>query len=296
MSAIVTKDVIESGSPEIHEGYWQGVRRRLLRDKVTVICLLILVLMLLAIIFAPLIAPQDPYAGSVIRRLKPVGTPGHLLGTDELGRDMLARLLYGGRLSWFIGIMPVAVAFVIGSGLGIIAGFAGGWLNMLIMRMTDIFYAFPSVLLAVAVSGALGPGILNAIIALTLVFIPPLIRIAESTTAGIRSLDYVEAARATGASSSTIIRVHVLPNVMGPIFIYATGLISVAMILGAGLSFLGLGTRPPEPEWGLMLNTLRTVIYNKPLLAMLPGICIFVTSICFNMVSDGLRSAMEVKS
>jgi len=296
MSAIVTKDVVETGAPEVHEGYWQGVRRRLLRDKVTVLCLFILVVMFLAIIFAPLIAPQDPYVGSMIRRLKPLGTPGHLLGTDELGRDMLARLLYGGRLSWFIGIMPVAIAFAIGSSLGIVAGFAGGWLNMLIMRMTDIFYAFPSVLLAVAVSGALGPGILNAIIALTLVFIPPLIRIAESTTAGIRTLDYVEAARATGASSFTIIRVHVLPNVMGPIFIYATGLISVAMILGAGLSFLGLGTRPPEPEWGLMLNTLRTVIYNKPLLAMLPGICIFVTSICFNMVSDGLRSAMEVKA
>lgn len=296
MTAIATNNAAEPGLPEVHEGYWQGVGRRLFRDKVTMLCLIVLAVMFLAIVCAPLIAPYNPYVGSMIRRLKPLGTEGHLLGTDELGRDMLTRLIYGGRLSWFIGIMPVVIAFIIGSSLGIIAGFAGGWLNMLIMRITDIFYAFPSVLLAVAVSGALGPGILNAIIALTLVFIPPLIRIAESTTAGIRALDYVEAARATGASSFTIIRVHVLPNVMGPIFIYATGLISVAMILGAGLSFLGLGTRPPEAEWGLMLNTLRTSIYSKPILAMLPGLCIFVTSICFNMVSDGLRSAMEVKT
>ncbi|HEY0220564.1 MAG TPA: ABC transporter permease [Afipia sp.] len=296
MTAVATSNAAEPGLPEVHEGYWQGVGRRLSRDKVTMLCLFVLAVMFVVIVFAPLIAPYDPYVGSMIRRLKPPGTEGHLLGTDELGRDMLTRLIYGGRLSWFIGIMPVIIAFIIGSSLGIIAGFAGGWLNMLIMRVTDIFYAFPSVLLAVAVSGALGPGILNAIIALMLVFIPPLIRISESTTAGIRALDYVEAARATGASSFTIIKVHVLPNVMGPIFIYATGLISVAMILGAGLSFLGLGTRPPEAEWGLMLNTLRTSIYSKPILAMLPGLCIFVTSICFNMVSDGLRSAMEVKT
>ncbi|RTL49484.1 MAG: ABC transporter permease [Bradyrhizobiaceae bacterium] len=296
MSALVSKETVESSPPEIQEGYWQRVRHRLVRDKVTMLCLIVLALMFLAIVFAPFITSQSPFTGSMVHRLKPIGTPGHPLGTDELGRDMLARLVYGGRLSWFIGIMPVVIAFIIGSSLGIVAGFAGGWLNMLIMRTTDIFYAFPSVLLAVAVSGALGPGILNAIFALTLVFIPPLIRISESTTASIRALDYVEAARATGAGALTIIRVHVLPNVMGPIFIYATGLISVAMILGAGLSFLGLGTRPPEPEWGLMLNTLRTVIYNKPLLAMLPGICIFVTSVCFNMVSDGLRSAMDVKT
>ncbi|MFG1425633.1 ABC transporter permease [Roseixanthobacter glucoisosaccharinicivorans] len=301
MTLIAAKDTRakDTSAPEKAEqpqGYWHGVAKRVLRDKATMFCLLVLLLMLLAIVFAPLIAPYDPYVGSMARRLKPIGTPGYLLGTDELGRDMLTRLLYGGRLSWFIGIMPVAIAFVIGSSLGVIAGFAGGWLNMLIMRATDVFYAFPSVLLAVAVSGALGPGIFNAILALTLVFIPPLIRISESTTAGVRALDYVEAARATGASPFTIIRVHVLPNVMGPIFVYATGLISVAMILGAGLSFLGLGTRPPEAEWGLMLNTLRTALYSKPLLTMLPGICIFVTSICFNMVSDGLRGAMEVKN
>ena len=147
-----------------------------------------------------------------------------------------------------------------------------------------------------AVSGALGPGVSNAMLALTLVFIPQIIRVAESTTTAVRNLDYVDAARATGAGTFAILRVHVLPNVLGPIFVYATSLISVSMILASGLSFLGLGTRPPEPEWGLMLNTLRTAIYSQPLLAILPGLCIFVTSICFNLLSDGLRSAMDVRA
>jgi peptide/nickel transport system permease protein len=251
--------------------------------------------MLLAIVFAPVIAPHDPYQTSMLRRLKPPGYAGHVLGTDELGRDMLSRLIYGGRLSWFLGITPVVIALVIGGILGVIAGFAGGWTNMAIMRTTDVFYAFPSVLLAVAISGALGPGVVNAILSLSLVFTPQIIRVAETVTTGVRGLDYVDAARASGAGALTIVRVHVLPNVLGAIFVYASSLISVSMILAAGLSFLGLGTRPPDAEWGLMLNTLRTAIYSQPLLAMLPGLCIFVTSMCFNLASDALRSAMDVR-
>ncbi|WP_424814709.1 ABC transporter permease [Roseococcus sp. YIM B11640] len=277
------------------QGYWAGVWKRLRRDPVAICCGALLLVLLAVIVFAPLIAPHDPYQGSMMRRLRPLGTPNYPLGTDELGRDMLTRLIYGGRLSWFMGIVPVALAFVIGTTLGVLAGFAGGRVNMLIMRVTDIFYAFPSVLLAVAISGALGAGIMNAILALTLVFVPQIIRVAESVTTGVRNLDFVDAARASGASAFTIVRVHVLGNVLGPIFVYATSLISVCMILASGLSFLGLGTRPPEPEWGLMLNTLRTAIYVQPWVAVLPGVCIFVTSICFNLLSDGLRQAMDVK-
>jgi peptide/nickel transport system permease protein len=276
--------------------YWREVGRRLSRDRVAMVCLTVLGLMALAMIFASLLSPYDPLQGSMVRRLKPVGTPGHWLGTDELGRDMFARLIYGGRLSWFVGITPVAVAFVIGGSLGITAGFFGGWVNMMIMRTTDVFYAFPSVLLAVAISGALGPGIDNAIIAMTMVFIPMMIRVSESVTASTRNLDYVEAARSTGASAFTVVRIHVLPNVLGPIFVYATTLVSVSMILASGLSFIGLGVKPPQPEWGLMLNTLRTAIYTQPLLATLPGVSIFITSICFNLASDGLRSAMDVRA
>ncbi|MFC0407085.1 ABC transporter permease [Roseomonas elaeocarpi] len=294
-STAVPATLAPAAPPRSYSGYWQGVWRRLRRDPTTLFCGIVLILMLLAILLAPWIAPADPYATSMIRRLKPVGFNGHLLGTDELGRDMLTRLLYGGRYSWFLGITPVVIAFVVGGALGVAAGFAGGWLNMLIMRATDVFYAFPSVLLAVAISGALGAGIFNAMLSLTLVFIPQIIRVAETTTTAVRNLDYVESARASGASSLTIVRVHILPNVLGPIFVYATGLISVSMIVASGLSFLGLGTRPPEPEWGLMLNTLRSAIYTQPLLTMLPGFCIFATSLCFNLVSDGLRSAMDVR-
>jgi peptide/nickel transport system permease protein len=296
MSAVIEQRATEIPPAARRErGYWGGVMLRLSRDKVTLAFGALLLLMALAIVFAPLLAPHDPYQTSMIRRLKPAGFPGYPLGTDELGRDLLTRLLYGGRLSWYIGITPVVIAFGVGGSLGVIAGFAGGWLNMAIMRATDVFYAFPSVLLAVAISGALGTGIFNAILALTIVFIPQMIRVAEAVTTGVRNLDYVEAARATGAGRMTIVRVHVLPNVLGPIFVYATSLISVAMILASGLSFLGLGTKPPDAEWGLMLNTLRTAIYTQPVNAMLPGLCIFMTSICFNMVSDGLRSAMDVR-
>ena len=277
-------------------GYWSEVRRRLMRDRLALVCLGILATMALIMLLAPLIAPYDPYQGSMARRLRGVGTANYMLGTDELGRDMLTRLIYGGRLSWFVGITPVLMAFLIGGSLGITAGFAGGRVNMLIMRITDVFYAFPSVLLAVAISGALGQGIFNAILAMTLVFIPMMIRVSESVTTSARNLDYVEAARASGASAFRIVRVHVLPNVLGPIFVYATTLVSVSMILASGLSFIGLGVKPPEPEWGLMLNTLRTAIYSQPVLATLPGICIFTTSICFNLASDGLRTAMDIKS
>jgi peptide/nickel transport system permease protein len=277
-------------------GYWASVLRRLARDPVANAAAAILLTIVLAAIFAPFVAPADPYKGAMLRRLKPVGDALYLLGSDELGRDMLTRLIYGGRLSLFMGVLPVACAFAIGASLGILAGYVGDWVNMVIMRIIDVFYAFPSVLLAIALSGALGAGISNAVVSLTIVFIPPIARVAEAVTTQIRTRDYIEAARASGAGSLTIIRVHVLGNVLGPIFVYATSLISVSMILASGLSFLGLGSKPPEPEWGLMLNTLRTAIYVQPVVAALPGAMIFITSISFNLLSDGLRSAMEVKS
>lgn len=277
-------------------GFWSNVLRRLARDPVAMIALAIIVILILIAIFAPYIAPYDPSKGSVIRRLKPIGTPGYPLGTDELGRDMLSRLIHGARLSLIMGVIPVPIAFIIGSTIGIIAGYAGGIVNTLIMRTIDVFYAFPSVLLAVALSGALGSGLTNALVSLTVVFIPQIARVAESVTTQVRKLDYVDAARASGASAATIIGVHVLGNVLGPIFVFATSLISVSMILASGLSFLGLGVRPPDAEWGLMLNTLRTAIYSNPFVAALPGVMIFITSICFNLFSDGLRTAMDVKS
>jgi peptide/nickel transport system permease protein len=294
--AITADDAIQLAGVEKTRGYWGNVARRLSRDPVSMACAAVLILIALAAIFAPWLGLADPYQGSMIRRLRPIGTTGYPLGTDELGRDMLSRLIHGGRLSLLIGLLPVVFAFIVGTTLGVVAGYLGGLVNQLIMRTIDVFYAFPSVLLAIAISGALGAGITNSLVSLTIVFIPPIVRVAESVTTSVRSLDFVDAARASGAGTSTIMRVHVLGNVLGPIFVYATSLISVCMILAAGLSFLGLGTKPPEPEWGLMLNTLRTAIYVNPWVAALPGAMIFAVSIGFNLLSDGLRSAMDVRS
>jgi peptide/nickel transport system permease protein len=275
--------------------YWSGVARRLRSDPVALLAALVLLLIVGAALLAPWIAPADPYKTSMLRRLLPIGSPGFALGTDELGRDMVSRLMYGGRLSLLMGVLPVLFAFVVGTTIGLFAGYVGGWVNMLIMRTLDVFYAFPSVLLAVAVSGALGPGMSNSLIALTLVFVPQVVRVAESVTTQVRSLDYLDAARMSGAGAWSIIRVHVLGNVLGPVFVYATGLVSVSLILASGLSFLGLGVKPPEPEWGLMLNTLRSAIYVNPWIAALPGAMIFVTSIAFNLLADGVRSAMDLR-
>ncbi|MEN9760338.1 MAG: hypothetical protein RI906_164 [Pseudomonadota bacterium] len=277
-------------------GYWQNAARRLLRDPVAVGAGLVVLVLILLAILGPWIVPADPYKTSMLGRLKPIGSPGYPLGSDELGRDLLSRLIVGARLSLFMGLTPVLCAFILGTTLGLIAGYVGGWVNSMIMRTVDVLYAFPSVLLAIALSGALGAGVFNALLSLTIVFTPPIARVAESVTAQVRHRDYVDAARASGAGAFSIIRVHVLGNVLGPIFVYATSLIAVSMILASGLSFLGLGVKPPEPEWGLMLNTLRTAIYTQPWIAALPGVMIFITSIAFNLLSDSLRSAMDIKT
>jgi len=269
---------------------------RLRQDPVAIGSALVIALLFLCAVAGPAFAPADPYATSILKRLKPIGFAGYPLGTDELGRDMLSRLIIGARLSLFMGITPVVIAFGLGSLLGIVAGYRGGLVNSCIMRTIDVFYAFPSVLLAIALSGALGAGITNSLISLTIVFIPPIARVAESVTTQLRNREFIDAARASGAHGFTIVRVHVLGNVLSPIFVYATSLIAVSMILASGLSFLGLGVKPPEPEWGLMLNTLRTAIYTQPWVAALPGAMIFITSIAFNLFSDSLRNAMEIRN
>ena len=285
--------------PDAYErspGYWTTVLQRFLRDRIAVGAGLVILALISMALLGDWITPADPLKGSILSRLKPIGAEGYPHGSDELGRDMLSRLMAGARLSLFMGITPVLCAFVIGAAIGIFAGYAGGPANTAIMRTIDVFYAFPSVLLAIALSGALGAGIFNALLSLTIVFVPPIARVAEAVTTQVRGRDYVEAARASGAGAFTIVRVHVLGNVLGPVFVYSTSLIAVSMILASGLSFLGLGVKPPQPEWGLMLNTLRTAIYTQPWVAALPGAMIFITSISFNLLSDGLRSAMDVKT
>jgi peptide/nickel transport system permease protein len=288
--------ISETAPVRQYPGYLQTVTRRLRHDYVTLFFLVLIILSVLSAVLAAHLTPYDPLATNLLGRLKPIGWQGHLLGTDDLGRDMLTRLLYGGRVSLVMGIVPVMLAVMIGGLLGVLAGYFGGAVNMAIMRTMDVFYAFPSVLLAVAISGTMGGGMTSGLIALTLVFIPSLCRIAETATAQVRSLDFVEAAQASGASSLSIIFAHVIGNVLPPVFVFASSLVSVSVLLAAGLSFLGLGVQPPTPDWGQMLSNLRQAIYLQPLICALPGAAICIVSFSFNIVSDGLRHAMDIRA
>ncbi|MEQ8701458.1 MAG: ABC transporter permease [Bauldia litoralis] len=277
------------------KGYWVRVWERLKDDKVTIVVAIVLLLIFLTAIFAPFVASHDPDKGSIIGRLKGFGYKDHLLGTDETGRDMLSRLIYGARLSLISGVLPVVFALLIGGSLGVAAGYLRGGFNTVVMRGMDVLYAFPSILLAIAICGILGSGLENTLLALTITFIPPIVRVSETVTVQVRSLDFVDAARTSGASPASIMWRHVLNNVLGQILVYTTSLVSLSIILAAGLSFLGLGVTPPDAEWGLMLNNLRQAIWVNPTIAALPGVAIFITSMSFNLLSDGLRQAMDVR-
>ena len=282
-------------APTLERRYSAMVAGRLLRQPVALASAIVLLAIFAAALLADVIAPADPFQTSVGRRLAEIGTSGRPLGGDELGRDMLSRLIYGGRISLAMATLPVLIGLIIGGGLGVLAGYAGGKTNMAIMRGMDVFYAFPSVLLAVAIAGALGPGLVNAVIALSLVFIPPIARMAESVTTQVRSYEYVAAARLSGASTWRILREHVLSNVAGPVLVFAASQVSVSIIAASGLSFLGLGVSPPQADWGLMLSALRQSVYVNPWVAALPGAMIFICSMAFNLLSDGVRRAMEVR-
>jgi len=270
---------------------WRAFARR----KVAMAALGVLLLIVLACLLAPWIAPYGPTDGAVTDRLKEVGSPGHPLGTDEQGRDILSRILYGGRLSLLSGVLPVVLAGLIGGGLGVAAGYFGGWTNTIIMRALDIVFSFPAILLAIGISAALGPGIGNIIISATVVFIPPIARIAESATKEVRKEEFIEAAKTSGAGAGLIVRSHVLRNIFGKLFVFATSQIGVCLMVASGLSFLGLGVSPPTPEWGFMLNNLKQLIFVNPIVTIVPGLFIFLTSLSLNLVSDALSDALEIK-
>lgn len=275
--------------------FWAETRRRFLTNKVGVAAALVLLLLVVSSFAAPLLSSHDPLVGDPTNRLRPVFSDGHLLGTDEQGRDMLSRLLHGGRLSLTAAFVPTLAATVIGTLIGAWAGFVRGAVGSLLMRVMDMLYAFPAILLAIAVGASLGPGLTNAIVAVTIVFIPPIARVAESSARTVATQEYMEAARLSGAGRFTLVRTQLLPNVLNHIIVYASGLVGVAMIIAASLSFLGLGSQPPTPEWGYMLNSLRGSIYVAAGVAVLPGVLIFVTSVAFNLASDALREAMDAR-
>lgn len=264
-----------------------------LRPSMTIATLVVIFVVLMAT-FGPLLV-ADPNAGDIANRLQPVGTAGHLLGTDGQGRDILARIVVGSRLSLLAGLVPVFVAGTIGSILGVSAGLGRPWTHRLIMRTLDVFYAFPAVLLAIAIAAALGSGVSNSIIALAVILIPPVARVAETETRRIVDLDYMEAARASGAGPVAIASRQVLPNVAPPVVVYGTALIGLSIVYAAGLSFLGLGVAPPTAEWGLMVSDHTQYIYSQPILAAIPAVAILIVSVAFNVLGDGLRDILDVK-
>jgi peptide/nickel transport system permease protein len=245
-------------------------------------------------ILAPVLAPDSPTAGSVSQRLYDVDTIGHMLGTDEQGRDILSRLVWGARPTLISSIVPVAIAGLIGTGLGVLAGLSRNGVRSLVMRTLDVLYAFPAILLAIAIGASLGPGVKNAIVSLSIVLIAPIARVAESEVLRLRSQDFMEAARASGARVTTIAWRHVLPNIAPPLIVYCTSLIGLAIVYSAGLSFLGLGVVPPHPDWGGMLDDLRADVFERPFLAMIPALAILIASVAFNVLGNSLRRVLDV--
>ncbi len=253
-------------------------------------------LFFLAAIFAPLITPYGPLDGDRSQRLLPFFSGDHLLGTDGQGRDVFTRIVFGARISLMTGLVPVLVAGLIGTTLGLVAGLGGRRTNTGVMRTLDVFYAFPAVLLAIAIAAALGSGASNAIIALSVILIPPIARLAESEVARIRSADFMEAARVSGASFWSIAVRHVLPNAAPAIVVYCTALVGLSIVYAAGLGFLGLGVAPPQAEWGLMVNDLRQFTFSAPAISLVPAVVILIVSVAFNVFGDGLRDLLDVRS
>jgi ABC-type dipeptide/oligopeptide/nickel transport system permease subunit len=281
----------------------QDTLRRLLRHRSAQVGLAILGFLILVAVFAPALAPYDPI--KVLTDVKPrtppcihllgcpADKPEHFFGIDGNRRDMLSRIIYGSQLSLEIGVTTVTFAIVIGAALGAVAGYAGGWLDNIIMRVMDVLLAFPSLLLSIAVVAVLGPGLINALLAIAFVSIPVYARIVRASVLQVKEQDFVAASRALGASPLGILMNHVLPNALTPLIVQATLGIASAILDAAALSFLGLGAPPPTPEWGLMLGEERNSVFNAPYLVFLPGIAIMLTVLAFNLIGDGLRDALD---
>jgi peptide/nickel transport system permease protein len=252
-----------------------------------------LALVALVSLLAPVLAPHDPIETNLSMRLVPPGTPGYPLGADELGRDMLSRLIWGGRISLLIGFSAVMVAMILGVAIGLLAGYFGSWTDSVIMRLVDVLMAFPAILLAITIVASLGPGLRNAMLAVSIVGIPYYVRIVRGNTLSLREQEYIQAARVTGASDGRIMFRHVFPNTLAPLIIAATLDVGWFIMAAAGLSFLGLGAQPPTAEWGVMLSTGRQFIRNAPHLSILPGSAIFLVVLALNFLGDGLRDALD---
>ncbi|MCC6175408.1 MAG: ABC transporter permease [Chloroflexi bacterium] len=269
-----------------------SVVRQFRQSRAAVVGLTLILLFVLTAIFAPVLAPHDPTAFTLGQQLQPPSA-AYPLGTDELGRDILSRVLWGARITLLITLAAVLVSLAIGTTLGIVAGFRGGWTDTLIMRFMDVLLAMPGFLLAIAIIAALGAGTVNVVVAVAVFSIPAFARVARGSTLSVRQQDYVVAAHALGAPDGAIMLRHVLPNVTPPLVVQTSLRLATAILTASGLSFLGLGPQPPTPEWGAMLSTGRNFITSSPQLATIPGLAILLVAIGFNLLGDGLRDALD---
>ncbi len=285
---------------------WHITWRRLFRRRSAIVGMVILGILTFIAVTAPWLAPYDPY--QVLIGVEPVQRreapcihllgcpkekPQHIMGIDGNVRDQFSRILYGARLSLMIGFATVSFAIVIGTVLGAIAGYFGGWLDNAIMRVMDVLLAFPALLLAIAIVTVLGPGLINALIAIGIVSIPAYARVVRASVLSVREMDYVAASRALGGSSFHILFRRILPNALTPLIVQGTLGIASAILDAAALSFLGLGAQPPTPEWGSMLGAERNQIFSAPHLVFFPGLAIMLTVLAFNLLGDGLRDALD---
>ena len=262
-------------------------------NRLALLGLAIVLALVVIAAFAPWIATHSPYEQNLAQRLLPPGSQGHWLGTDEFGRDVFSRLVYGARITLYIVVLVALIAAPIGLIVGTAAGYLGGWIDAALMRITDIFLAFPSLILALAFVAALGPGIENAVIAIALTAWPPYARIARAETLTIRSSDYIAVARMQGAGTGRILFRHVMPLCVSSLTVRVTLDMAGIILTAAGLGFLGLGAQPPMAEWGAMVSAGRRYILDQWWVATIPGIAIFVVSLAFNLLGDGLRDVLD---
>lgn len=273
---------------------WLDVWKRLKKNKMAMIGLLIIVMLFLTAIFADFIAPYS-YDEQDLLNMFQTPSKDHIFGTDEFGRDIFSRVVYGSRISLEVGFIAVGISLIIGGVIGAIAGYYGGRLENVLMRAMDILLAIPEILLAIAIVAALGPSIVNLMIAVGISSIPGYARLVRASVLTIREQEFIEASKADGASDFRIIFKHILPNCMAPIIVQATIGVAIAILTAAGLSFIGLGIQPPTPEWGSMLSGGRSYIRDYPHMTLYPGIAIMVTIFALNLLGDGLRDALDPK-
>ena len=262
-------------------------------NPMAVFGLSILIFLVLVAVFAPVIAPHDPFTQNLENRLQPLGADGHVLGTDTLGRDILTRMMYGARITLYIVALVALIAPLAGLFVGTIAGYMGSWIDTILMRITDVFLAFPRLVLALAFVAALGAGIENAVLAISLTAWPPYARIARAETLTIRKSDYISAIKLQGAGSLQIIIKHIWPLCISSLIVRVTLDMAGIILAAAGLGFLGLGAQPPSPEWGAMISTGRQVMLDHWWVATMPGLAIFTVSLAFNLLGDGLRDVLD---